>query len=144
MLAIVIISHGAICYASEEMLLIRYHYGSLVWDGARHEKAAIVPYFIFSDATRINDVIYPRFHIGDAQSKALQEEYKLSVKLDVKKKDKYLQARVVFQNKSTTPYFVHKNMLARARSFDPLCGNAFSIATDGIELKYLQTVCHYD
>ncbi|MGK9174944.1 hypothetical protein KXR87_17270 [Yokenella regensburgei] len=144
MLAIVIIFNGATCYASEEMLLIRYHYGSLVWDGARHEKAAIVPYFISSDATRINDVIYPRFTIGDAESKALQEEYKLSVKLDVKKKDKYLQARVVIQNKSTIPYYVHKNMLATAISSDPLCGNTFSIATDGIELRYLQTMCHYD
>ena len=144
MLAIVIMFNGAICYASEEMLLTRYHYGSLVWDGARHEKAAIVPYFISSDSTRINHVIYPRFNIGDAESKALQEEYKLSVKLDVKKKNKYLQARVVFQNKSTIPYYVHKNMLARARSSDPLCGNAFSIATDGIELRYLKMVCHYD
>ncbi|MGK9174945.1 hypothetical protein KXR87_17275 [Yokenella regensburgei] len=143
-LSIVIIFNGAICYASEEMLLIRYHYGSLVWDGARHEKPDIVPYFFFSDATRINDVNYPRFTIGDVESNASQEEYKLSVKLDVKKKDKYLQAHVVIKNKSTTPYYVHRYMLAEKGSIYPLCGNVFSIVADGIILRYLKIECHYD
>ncbi|WP_437434597.1 hypothetical protein [Yokenella regensburgei] len=145
-MAIFIIFNGAICYASEEMLLTRYGYGFLIWDGVKHDKPAIWPYFYLSGSNRINDRVYPRFEISDFENKKSQERQKLYVKLDVNKNNKYLQAHVVFQNKSTTPYYVHKSRLAEQKknNFHPLCSDAFSITSEGILLNFLSMECRYD
>lgn len=130
---------------SEEVLLTTSGYGFLMWDGIKHDKPGIWPYYYLSDAKHINDMIYPNFRISDAENKVTQKKYKLYTQLVVQQKNKYLQAHVVFKNRSKISYFVHLSGILSPRNAvsHPLCNNAFSITTGGTLLNFLLVPCRY-
>lgn len=140
---IIVILSSPYTWCSEEILLTRYGYGLLIWDGVRHDKPGVWSYL--SETDRINDIIYPNFQTSDDENKATQERYKFYVQLVVQQKDKHLQATVIFKNQSMHPYFLHRQgiMEPHGSYFYPLCSNAFSITTGGILLNFLKMKCIY-
>lgn len=131
--------------SSEEVLLTRYGYGFLLWDGIKHDKPGIWTYYERPDTQRINDIISPNFRISDAESQAMQENHKLYAKLDLRQKNKYLQAYVKLKNRSNRSYFVHLSGILSPHNAvsHPLCNDAFSITTEGISLDFLLVPCRY-
>ncbi|MDU4436165.1 hypothetical protein CHU32_19995 [Superficieibacter electus] len=128
--------------ASEEVLLTRYGYGSLIWDGEKHDAPAIWQYF--SDLDYSTNKIFNNYELSDAQNEFNKSKYKLDVRLKVRQKDGNLLAMVTFYNGSVHSFYIYRNRLPADLYFYPLCGNAFSINADSIHLDYLGRRCQFD
>lgn len=130
-------------FASEDIVLNKYGYGSLIWDGIKHDKPEIWPYPL--PENQANYARYHSYEISDTQNFINQLKYEINIELTIQQKKNDLFALVQFHNNSPHNYFIHRSKLSVDDPiFYPLCSNAFSINTDNIHLNYLKQRCQLD
>ncbi|MGB7799598.1 hypothetical protein [Buttiauxella sp.] len=146
--AFIFIIHASYVSASEDMILKKYVYGFRQYSQVRGEKylPPVIEPLSDTDLKEKSSVakIYPYFDIGDYESKIEKNNHHIDINLSVQQKKVSVMAMVSFYNSDHQAYFVHRSRLASNDSFLPLCGHAFSVATDGISLAYLGRRCQFD
>lgn len=128
--------------ASEDVLLTKYGYGSLIWNGEKHDVPAIWQYPINLDYS--GNEIFNNYELSDIQNEFNKSKHKLDARLKVIQKDGNLLAIVTFYNRSINSFYIYRNRLPANLYFYPLCGDAFSINADSIHLDYLGRRCQFD
>lgn len=128
--------------ASEDVLLTKYGYGSLIWNGEKHDVPAIWQYPINLDYP--SNKIFNNYELSDIQNEFNKSKHKLDARLKVSQKDGNLLAIVTFYNRSINSFYIYRNRLPANLYFYPLCGDAFSINADSIHLDYLGRRCQFD
>lgn len=128
--------------ASEDVLLTKYGYGSLIWNGEKHDVPAIWQYPINLDYS--SNKIFNNYKLSDIQNEFNKSKHKLDARLKVSQKDDNLLAIVTFYNRSIHSFYIYRNRLPANLYFYPLCGDAFSINADSIHLDYLGRRCQFD
>lgn len=96
------------------------------------------------------DEVYRHYKTDDIENRRNQSEYKLYSHLSIKQNNSNIFATVNFNNLSKEDYFIHRGMLTldeikySNRSSSSMCGGAFQISTDDIQLDYIGSRCEFD
>lgn len=134
--------------ASEDVVLKKYSYGFRQFSQVKGEKylPPVVESLFDTSLKGKNSVnnIHPYYDVGDYESKIEKNKHHIDIHLTVHQRNTSVLATVIFYNSGQQAYFVHRSRLATKESFFPLCGHAFSIATNGISLAYLGRRCQFE
>lgn len=147
MMLFVFVSPLAYVAASEDVALLKYIYGFRQFSQVKGERylPAVIELLPYTDLKENGgDIkIYPYYDMGEYESKMEQSKHHVDIHLTIQQKNSSAFATVSFYNRSLQTYFVHRSRLARKKE-QPLCGDTFSIATEGIRLVYLGWRCQFE
>ncbi|RJT19202.1 hypothetical protein [Buttiauxella izardii] len=133
--------------ASEDMVLQKYLYGLRQFSQVKGERylPAVIELLPYTDLKEDGgDIkIYPYYEMGEYENKMEQNKHQVDIHLTIQQKSSSTFATVSFYNRSMQAYFVHRSRLVQEEE-QSLCGDSFSIATEGISLVYLGWRCQFE
>lgn len=94
--------------------------------------------------------LYPGYLVSSKESKEIQSDLGIDIKLAVEARSGNVQTNVIFNNASGQSFFVHKRYLPDVYKIkngaivSELCSQTFLVVTDNSRLDYMGALCDYD